>query len=70
MAIGPNLARFDEGAIEFIIRIIHAVATEDGFEATLVEGFVVRHERKSFYQRLNLSPDIGKDRGGICVAAS
>ena len=33
------------GAIKNIVRVIHLVAAEDGFQAALVKGFVVRYQR-------------------------
>jgi hypothetical protein len=36
-------ARGATGAIKLIVRVIHLVAAHHGFQATFVEGTVVRH---------------------------
>ena len=49
-----SLAGGHTGAVKLVIRIVHLVTTEDGFQATLIEGFVVGHEGKALYQGLYL----------------
>ena len=55
-------ARRCEGAVEFIVRIVHLISLEDGFQATFVEGTVMGYERKTFKAVGHLSPYVGKDR--------
>ena len=57
-------ARGPAGAIKLVIRIIHAVGLERGFQASLVERAVVRHQGKAFDPRGNLFPYVGKEGGG------
>jgi hypothetical protein len=51
------------GAIELVVGIVHLVHAEDGLEATLVEGAVVRHQWKTGYLRFYLFPYIREDGG-------
>ena len=53
-------ARGPAGAKELVIRIVHLIDAEHGFEAALVKGAVVRHEGQSGDERLDLSPHDGK----------
>lgn len=55
-------ARGPAGAEERIVGVIHLIDAEHGLEAALVEGAVVRHERQTFDQRLNLPPNVGEHR--------
>ena len=55
------------GAEKLIVRIIHPVGLEHGFEATLVEGAVVRHKGQSGDARGDLFPHFRKGRGGVGV---
>ena len=48
------------GAIKIIVRVIHLVAAEDRFQAALVKGFVVSHQRQSLDEGLNLCPHVRK----------
>ena len=61
-AFGPHLSGAREGAIERIIGVVHLIAAEHGFQATFVEGFVVRHEGQALYAKRNLGPHLGKER--------
>ena len=65
-----SLARSHTGAIELVIRIIHLIATEHSFQATLVERLVMGHQRKSFDQWLNLCPHLREHRGVFCILSS
>ena len=60
-AFGPHLSGAREGAIERIIGVVHLIAAEHGFQATFVEGFVVRHERQPLYAGRNLGPYLGEE---------
>jgi len=53
-------ARGPAGAEERIVGVVHLIDAEHGLEAALVEGAVVRHERQSFDQRLDLPPHAGE----------
>ena len=55
------------GAKELIVRIIHTVGLEYGFQAALVERLVVRHKRQTLDFRLNLRPNVGKERRRVGV---
>jgi hypothetical protein len=50
-----------------VVGVIHLVASEYGLETTLVEGFVVGHERQALDTRRYLLPYVGKDRGTVGV---
>lgn len=58
-----------KGAKELVVGIIHLIATEDGFQTCLVERLVVGNERQPFYQRLYLSPHLGKDGSLLSVVS-
>ena len=51
-------ARGSAGAKELIIRVIHLVTTEHGFQAALVEGTVVGHKRQALDERRYLLPHV------------
>ncbi len=55
------------GAAEPVAGILHLVGLEHGFEASLVEGAVVRHEGQSGDARGDLSPHFREGRGGVGV---
>ena len=61
-AFGPHLSGARKSAIERIIRVVHLIAAEYGFQATFVEGFVVRHEGQTLYAGRNLGPHLGEER--------
>ena len=61
-AFGPHLSGARKGAIERIVGVVHLIAAEHGFQATFVEGFVVRHEGQPLYARRNLGPHLGEER--------
>ena len=65
-----SLAGGHTGAVEFIIRIVHLVTTENCLQATLIEGFVVGHEGKPLYQRFYLFPHHRENGGLFRVLAS
>ena len=56
--------------MEFVIGIVHPVATEDGFQATFVKGFVMSYQWESFYHRCYLCPYFGKDGCIIRISLS
>ena len=41
------LARSDAGAVERIIRIVHLVTTENGFQTTLIKSLIMGHQWQS-----------------------
>ena len=51
-----------QGIIKHIIGVIHPVHPENGLETTLVEAGVVRHQRESLNERINLLPDVREHR--------
>ena len=53
---------------ELIIRIIHAVSTENSFQAAFIKGLVVRYQWQAFNAWSYFLPHNGKDRSipGIC----
>lgn len=53
-------AREAVGAVETVVRVRNAVMFVQGFEATFVEGAVVRHEGQSFEAGGNFRPHFGK----------
>lgn len=58
-----------EGAVELIVGVRHAVFGEDGFQAALVEGAVVGHQRQAGDAGLYLLPHIGEEGVSVGVAA-
>lgn len=60
------------GTIKVIIRIIHTISTEHGFQTPLIKGFVMRNQRKPLYFRSNLLPYFRKNRsmGSIFLCQS
>lgn len=66
-AFGPHLSGARKSAIERIIGVVHLIAAEHGFQATFVEGLVVRHKRQALYARRNLGPYLGKERCALRV---
>ena len=44
MSARPYLTGTDEGAVERIVRIIHLIHTEYGFQAGLIESFVMGYK--------------------------
>ena len=60
-AFGPHLSGAREGAIERVVGVVHLIAAEYGFQATFVEGFVVRHEGQALYAGRNLGPYLGEE---------
>ena len=61
MTARPYLAGFYEGAIEWIVGIVHLVHAEDGLEAGFVKCFIVGYQWQSFYFGFNLLRDIRED---------
>jgi hypothetical protein len=64
-----SLAGSHTSTVELVIRIVHLIATEDGFQATLIESLVMGHEGKALYQWLYLFPDNGEYGGLLGVLA-
>ena len=54
--------------MKLIIRIIHAVSTENSFQAAFIKGLVVRYQWQAFNAWSYFLPHNGKDRSipGIC----
>jgi hypothetical protein len=46
------------------------VNTKDGFQAALIEGFVVGHKGQALYQRLYLCPDLWEDWRIVSIFAA
>ena len=67
--IAERPTRRPKGAKELVVGIIHLITTEDGFQTALVERLVVGNERQSFYQRLYLSPHLGKDGSLLSIVS-
>ena len=65
-----SLTRCNACAQEFIIRIVHLIATEDSFQARFIEGFVMCHKGKAINQRLYLFPHLRKYRCIFSVLTS
>ena len=55
------------GAEECIIGVIHLIAAEDGFQTTLVKGFIMSDQRKTLDEWLDLCPYVRKNRSPVCV---
>ncbi len=57
---------------ELVVRVVHLIDLEGGFEAAFVEAAIVGYQRKSFNQRRYLFPDIRKYRSipGVFLAES
>jgi hypothetical protein len=62
--IGKNSARYAQGIVKLIIRVIHLIDTEDGLQTTFIKGTIMGHKGQTFYQRFYLSPYLG-EHGGI-----
>jgi hypothetical protein len=56
-----------QGIVELVVRIIHLIDTEDGFQAAFVKWFVVSYEWKSFNQWFNLPPYLGEYGGFLSI---
>ena len=65
--MGKAAAGSDAGAVELVVGVVHLVATEDGLQATFVEGFVVGHEGQAFDERFYLCPYFGEYGGFLGV---
>ena len=61
-AFGPHLSGARKSAIERVVGIVHLIAAEHGFQATFIEGFVVRHKWQPLYAGRNLGPHLGEER--------
>lgn len=65
-----STARCYTCAIEGVIWIIHLITAKNRFQATLIKGLVVGHQRQTFYKRFYLSPYFGEYRSlvgvGLC----
>ena len=59
----PNATGLLQRTIELVVGVCHPVAAEDGFEAVLVEGFVVGNEWETYETRGNACPDPREDVG-------
>ena len=56
-----------KGVVELVVRVVHTIYLESGFETTLVETGVVRHERQPLYERLDFLPHTWKHRSILGV---
>ena len=57
------LPGFLEGAVEFVVGVVHPVHPVAGFEAVLVKCFVVGYQWQSFYEGFYLAPHMREYRG-------
>ena len=69
LCLWKSLARSHTSAVELVIRIVHLITTEYGFQATLIEGLVVGHEGQTLNQGLDLFPNLGEYWGLFCIFA-
>lgn len=62
--------RGSECVIKHIVRIIHLIDTEYGFQTAFVKSFIMGNEWQAFNQWYDLCPYFGKDRSivGILLA--
>lgn len=67
VATGPYATGLLQRAVELVVRVIHLIAAENGFQAIFVEGFVVGNERETFEAGRYPTPHFGKDVGITCV---
>ena len=70
LCLWKSLAGSHTSAQEFIVRIVHLIAAEDGFQAAFVEGFVMRHQWQTFDEWFYLFPHFGEDWSIFCVLTS
>lgn len=61
-AVAETAPRGGEGVVEAIVRIIHLIHLERGFQATFVETAVVCHKRQPLDKGGYLLPNIGEYR--------
>lgn len=59
-----------ERIIEPVIRVIHLIDAEHGFQAAFIKRAVVGHKRKSLYERLYLCPDLREHRRIISIGTA
>ena len=64
------LPGFLQGAVEFVVGVIHPVHPVAGFEAVFVKCFVVGYQGQSFYEGFYLAPYV-REYGGVgCLFVS
>jgi hypothetical protein len=68
--IRERATRDTKRIVELIVRIVHLIYTEYGFQATFVKRLVVSDQGQSLNQGFYLCPYLGKDRGFLCVFAT
>ena len=66
--LGQKTLRGAAGTVKLVVRIIHLVAAEDGFQAGFIKTLVVGDQRQPFDERFYLCPHVGKDRGIVGVS--
>jgi hypothetical protein len=59
--------RSAQGVVELVVRIIHLIDTEHGFQTAFVEGLVVGHEGQTFDKWFYLCPHLGKYGGFLSI---
>ena len=64
-----SLARSHTCAVEFVIRIIHLIATEYSLQATFIKGLIMGHEWEPLYQWLYLLPNFRENWGIFSILA-
>ena len=53
--------------IKLVVRIVHLIDAENGFQTAFIKWFVVSHERQPFYQWFYLRPHLREYRGIIRI---
>ena len=66
-AVAETAPRGGEGVVEAIVRIIHLIHLERGFQATFVETAVVCHKRQPLDKGGYLLPNIGEYRCSVGI---
>ncbi len=59
--------RSAKSIVELIIRIIHLINPENRLQTTLIKSLIMSDKRQSFYERLNLSPNLRKHRSTVSI---
>ena len=68
--VGELASRGTQGVEEDVARVVHLVGSEDGAQASLVEGAVVSHQWQPFNHWLNQRPHIGEDGCVVGIVAA
>jgi len=68
--IGERATRDTKRVVELIVRIVHLIYTEHGFQTPFIKGFVVGHKGQTFNQWFYLCPDLWEHWRFLCVFAT